>query len=307
MAHANPYFINPALVRSSHARLLTPADLRSNQAFVAYPNRDSTTFKEKYQIPEAETVVRGTLRYQGFPAFINALVELGFLNETAQAWLAPGASLAWVRLARCLAWGGMLTIRAERCDRQGYWRHRLLRDVRFLVRTFLRTADSVLLAAPFSPASPPSSSSPPPPRSSVSSRVSAGSVSSPPTRLPLAGTSSTLFAPRSRPRCSTRTESVTWSCSSTSLRSRTRMEARCVSFWRGGDRSELISMSRRFARRLSSTLELPSDPELVLRRWPSSLEFLAESPCSSSSMARSARRVSSRLVRPFLSFPGIGI
>lgn len=70
------------------------------QAFVAYPNRDSTTFKEKYQIPEAETVVRGTLRYQGFPAFIKALVELGFLNETAQAWLAPGASLAWVRSFR---------------------------------------------------------------------------------------------------------------------------------------------------------------------------------------------------------------
>jgi saccharopine dehydrogenase-like NADP-dependent oxidoreductase len=46
-----PYFIYPAF------------------AFVAYPNRDSTGYKERYGIPEAQTMVRGTLRYQGFPAF----------------------------------------------------------------------------------------------------------------------------------------------------------------------------------------------------------------------------------------------
>lgn len=28
-------------------------------AFVAYPNRDSTPYKERYNIPEAETVLRG--------------------------------------------------------------------------------------------------------------------------------------------------------------------------------------------------------------------------------------------------------
>jgi saccharopine dehydrogenase-like NADP-dependent oxidoreductase len=59
MAHAKPYYITPAF------------------AFVAYPNRDSTPFKEWYGIPEAETVVRGTLRYQGFPEFIKALVDTG--------------------------------------------------------------------------------------------------------------------------------------------------------------------------------------------------------------------------------------
>ena len=78
MGHAKPYFITPAL------------------ALVAYPNRDSTAFREKYEIPEAETVVRGTLRYQGFPAFIKALVELGFLNAEEQAWLKPGQTLIWV-------------------------------------------------------------------------------------------------------------------------------------------------------------------------------------------------------------------
>lgn len=78
MGHAKPYFITPAL------------------ALVAYPNRDSTAFREKYEIPEAETVVRGTLRYQGFPAFIKCLVELGFLNAEDQPYLAKGTTLAWV-------------------------------------------------------------------------------------------------------------------------------------------------------------------------------------------------------------------
>ncbi|GAA5895989.1 hypothetical protein JCM5296_003163 [Sporobolomyces johnsonii] len=78
MAHAKPYFINPAF------------------AFVAYPNRDSTPFRERYAIPEAETVVRGTLRYQGFPEFIKALVDIGFLNEAPVEFLAKDSqALAW--------------------------------------------------------------------------------------------------------------------------------------------------------------------------------------------------------------------
>lgn len=64
MGHAKPYYIYPGY------------------AFVAYPNRDSTPFKQKYNIPEAENLVRGTLRYQGFPEFIHALVQTGFLTET---------------------------------------------------------------------------------------------------------------------------------------------------------------------------------------------------------------------------------
>lgn len=63
MASAKPYFIYPGY------------------AFVAYPNRDSTTYKELYNIPEAETVIRGTLRFQGFPEFIKVLVDIGFLKE----------------------------------------------------------------------------------------------------------------------------------------------------------------------------------------------------------------------------------
>lgn len=64
MGAAQPYYIYPGY------------------AFVAYPNRDSTPYKERYNIPEAETIIRGTLRYQGFPEFIRTLVQTGFLTET---------------------------------------------------------------------------------------------------------------------------------------------------------------------------------------------------------------------------------
>lgn len=82
MATAKPYYINPAF------------------AFVAYPNRDSTPFREWYGIPEAETVIRGTLRYQGFPEFVLALVRLGFLDEAAHPALKSAKT--WAELTAAL-------------------------------------------------------------------------------------------------------------------------------------------------------------------------------------------------------------
>ncbi|KAK4103916.1 Saccharopine dehydrogenase [Parathielavia hyrcaniae] len=63
MKMAKPYYIYPGF------------------AFVAYPNRDSTPYKERYNIPEAQTIIRGTLRYQGFPQCIKVLVDIGFLED----------------------------------------------------------------------------------------------------------------------------------------------------------------------------------------------------------------------------------
>lgn len=70
MTHAKPYHIYPGY------------------AFVAYPNRDSTPYRERYSIPEADNIVRGTLRYQGFPEFIKVLVDIGFLSDEPQDFLA---------------------------------------------------------------------------------------------------------------------------------------------------------------------------------------------------------------------------
>ncbi|KAJ9266953.1 hypothetical protein DTO195F2_888 [Paecilomyces variotii] len=75
MATAKPYHIYPGF------------------AFVAYPNRDSTPYKERYQIPEAETIIRGTLRYQGFPEFVKVLVDIGFLSDEEQSFLKE--PIAW--------------------------------------------------------------------------------------------------------------------------------------------------------------------------------------------------------------------
>ncbi|KAJ6262539.1 hypothetical protein Dda_3350 [Drechslerella dactyloides] len=68
MATAKPYHIYPGF------------------AFVAYPNRDSTGYKERYNIPEAQTIVRGTLRYGGFPEFVKVLVDIGFLKDEEQSY-----------------------------------------------------------------------------------------------------------------------------------------------------------------------------------------------------------------------------
>ena len=93
MGYARPYFISPAF------------------AFVAYPNRNSLPFKEFYRIPEAETVVRGTLRYQGFPEFIKALVDLGWLDATEKDWLTEG--LTWAQVMQKAIGTNDAT---ERCD-----------------------------------------------------------------------------------------------------------------------------------------------------------------------------------------------
>ncbi|KAK5692793.1 saccharopine dehydrogenase (NADP+, L-glutamate-forming) [Elasticomyces elasticus] len=84
MATAKPYFIYPGF------------------AFVCYPNRDSTPFRERYAIPEAQTVIRGTLRYQGFPEMIKVLVDIGFLSDEPRDFLSSSSSspIAWNEATR---------------------------------------------------------------------------------------------------------------------------------------------------------------------------------------------------------------
>jgi saccharopine dehydrogenase (NADP+, L-glutamate forming) len=80
MATAKPYYIYPGY------------------AFVAYPNRDSTPYRERYSIPEAQTLVRGTLRYQGFPQFVKVLVDIGFLSEDKHDFLSK--DITWAEATR---------------------------------------------------------------------------------------------------------------------------------------------------------------------------------------------------------------
>ncbi|KAJ3340537.1 DNA topoisomerase 2 [Gonapodya sp. JEL0774] len=65
-------------------------------AFEGYANRDSTPYAKRYGIPEAKTVIRGTLRYSGFPRFVKALVDCGLLQDDKREYLsATSQPLAW--------------------------------------------------------------------------------------------------------------------------------------------------------------------------------------------------------------------
>lgn len=86
MAHAEPYHV------------------MDGYSFVAYPNRNSVPFREFYNIPGAETVIRGSLRYSGNPAFVRALIRMGWLDTQPQEWLgtdSEGLALKEV-LGRCI-------------------------------------------------------------------------------------------------------------------------------------------------------------------------------------------------------------
>ncbi|KAI3631703.1 hypothetical protein MIR68_010176 [Amoeboaphelidium protococcarum] len=67
-------------------------------SLVGYPNRDSTPYNERYNIPECETVLRGTLRFSGFPEFVSVLVSMGFLKDDQVSWLSADAQLSWRQL-----------------------------------------------------------------------------------------------------------------------------------------------------------------------------------------------------------------
>ncbi|WVQ95163.1 spermidine synthase [Kwoniella sp. CBS 9459] len=81
MASAKPYYFTPAY------------------NLVAYPNRDSSVFKEFYGLKDVENLVRGTMRFGGFCEVITAWKEIGLLNDTPSDDLSKDASpITWIQL-----------------------------------------------------------------------------------------------------------------------------------------------------------------------------------------------------------------
>ena len=66
---------------------------------VGYPNRDSTVYGKEYGIGECKTLLRGTLRYEGFVEALTGLKELGLLSQEQHPELQPdhGPEITWVR------------------------------------------------------------------------------------------------------------------------------------------------------------------------------------------------------------------
>ncbi|ODO11038.1 spermidine synthase [Cryptococcus amylolentus CBS 6273] len=81
MSTAKPYYFTPAY------------------NLVAYPNRDSTVFREFYNIPEVQNLVRGTMRYAGFCEVITAWKEIGLMSDASVDYLAKGAApVTWAQI-----------------------------------------------------------------------------------------------------------------------------------------------------------------------------------------------------------------
>lgn len=76
----------------------TPHSIPPNFTFAAFPNRDSVPFRQFYNIPEAETVMRCTLRYTRFTEFMAALIKLGWLSSDVKEWLVDG--MEWKEATR---------------------------------------------------------------------------------------------------------------------------------------------------------------------------------------------------------------
>jgi alpha-aminoadipic semialdehyde synthase len=53
-----------------------------DEPFETYPNRNSLPYLERYGIPEAESFIRGTIRYAGWGELFNALRGIGWLSQT---------------------------------------------------------------------------------------------------------------------------------------------------------------------------------------------------------------------------------
>lgn len=56
-------------------------DVPEHEKYEGYANRDSTKYKDIYELKDAETVFRGTLRIPGFCRAWNALIELGITDN----------------------------------------------------------------------------------------------------------------------------------------------------------------------------------------------------------------------------------
>lgn len=63
----------------------------------AFPNRDSIEYQDLYNLPDAKTVIRGSMRYRGFSETIRALKQMGLMDQTPHPCLQTdnGSELTW--------------------------------------------------------------------------------------------------------------------------------------------------------------------------------------------------------------------
>lgn len=68
------------------------------QLYKGYPNRDSLAYEDIYNLPDMETLIRGTLRVDGFCRSWDILVQLGMVRDDAKLVWPKGISWSeWTR------------------------------------------------------------------------------------------------------------------------------------------------------------------------------------------------------------------
>jgi len=74
-------------------RAVSPVHIPPCFSMEVLPNRDSISYIPSYGLEGAETVFRGTLRYQGFSSIMRCFVDMGLLDETENPALNPDSPL----------------------------------------------------------------------------------------------------------------------------------------------------------------------------------------------------------------------
>ncbi|NXS55103.1 AASS protein, partial [Brachypteracias leptosomus] len=78
---------------------VTPMDFFPGLNLEGFPNRDSTKYAEPYGIQTAHTLLRGTLRYEGYSKTMGGFVKLGLINPDPSPLLSSTtSSLTWKEL-----------------------------------------------------------------------------------------------------------------------------------------------------------------------------------------------------------------
>jgi saccharopine dehydrogenase (NADP+, L-glutamate forming) len=73
--HPEKLFQSPSLIR-----------IKGVGNLEGYPNRNSISYIDLYQIQSTKTILRGTLRYKGWCSFMNQAVRIGLLDEEIRNW-----------------------------------------------------------------------------------------------------------------------------------------------------------------------------------------------------------------------------
>ncbi|XP_027057225.1 alpha-aminoadipic semialdehyde synthase, mitochondrial-like isoform X1 [Pocillopora damicornis] len=74
---------------------IKPTDIFPGYRLECYPNRDSTKYGKLYDITTANTILRGTLRYEGYSTACLALYQLGMYSTIERTDLALAHELPW--------------------------------------------------------------------------------------------------------------------------------------------------------------------------------------------------------------------